>query len=241
MRAVIEAVVLAVMVVLSLRRCVFLVSALLRARPLPLPTAPPTVTVVVPARNERDVTDRLLASLARLEYPAGLLSFVLVCDGCADETPTAFRAWAGARSDTRVLELASRVGKAAAVNAGLAIADAELVVVLDADLEPMPNFVLELVRPFVDARVAAAAGYLRPKNADDNVVTRYAAVTAWVHQLVTSAATDRLGLNPPTLGAAAFRAADIAGSLAAVVLHAALRPDRWHSPRWNHVEDDVPV
>ncbi|MDB4882375.1 MAG: glycosyltransferase family 2 protein, partial [Gemmatimonadetes bacterium] len=84
-----------------------------------------------------------------------------------------------------------------------------LVVVVDADLEPMPDFVLQLVRPFADARVAAAAAYLRPKNADANVVTRYAAVTTWVHQLVTSAGTDRLGLNPPTLGAAAYRRAPL--------------------------------
>lgn len=106
-----------------------------------------------------------------------------------------------------MLELPKRVGKAAAMNAGLSLADTELIVVLDADLEPMPDFLLELVRPFADAHVAAAAALLRPKNADENLVTRYAAVTTWVHQLVTSAGTDRLRLNPPTLGAAAYRRA----------------------------------
>jgi cellulose synthase/poly-beta-1,6-N-acetylglucosamine synthase-like glycosyltransferase len=205
MRLVIEAAVIAAVAVLSLRRGVFLIAALLRPRSLPRPAAHPAVTVLVPARNERVVAERLLRALARLEYPADKLSFVLVCDGCADETPTLFRAWAHGRSDTLVIELPQRVGKAAALNAGLRLAKAGLVAVVDADLEPQPDFLLELVRPFADDRVAGAAAFLRPANADDNVITRYAAVTTWVHQLVTSAGTDRLGLNPPTLGASAFR------------------------------------
>ncbi|MDB4883974.1 MAG: hypothetical protein JWL95_2740, partial [Gemmatimonadetes bacterium] len=120
MRQLIEAIVIVAVAAFSLRRGAFLVAALLRPRPLPLRAARPTVTVLVPARNERAVANRLLASLARLEYPSGSLAFVLVCDGCADETPTLFRSWADARSDARVLELPSREGKAAALNAGLA-------------------------------------------------------------------------------------------------------------------------
>lgn len=205
MSLVIEAVVVGAVVALSLRRGVFLFAALLRSRPLPRTVALPAVTVLVPARNEQAVAERLLGALARLRYPTDKLSIVLVCDGCADETPAMFHAWADARSNVRVLELPLRVGKAAALNAGLGLAETELVAVVDADLAPWPDFLLELVRPFADNRVAGAAAFLRPANADDNIVTRYAAVTTWVHQLVTSAGTDRLGLNPPTLGAAAFR------------------------------------
>lgn len=204
-RQLFEAFLIAVIVALSLRRAAFLVATLLRPRPLPRPAATFDVTVVVPARNERAVADRLLRALSRLDYPADRLSFVFVCDGCVDETPTLFREWAGQRDRTRVLELPRNVGKAAALNAGLAVVDTEIVAILDADLQPLPDYLRELLRPFADERVAAAAAYLRPANADANVVSRYAAITTWVHQLVTSAGTDRLGLNPPTLGAAAYR------------------------------------
>jgi cellulose synthase/poly-beta-1,6-N-acetylglucosamine synthase-like glycosyltransferase len=84
---------------------------------------------------------------------------------------------------------------------------AEIVVVLDADLRPEADFVSKLVRPFTDGKVGATTAFLRPANSDANVISRYASVTSWVHQLVTSAGTDRLGLNPPTLGASAFRKA----------------------------------
>ncbi len=205
MSLVFEAVVIGAVVMLSFRRGVFLVAALLRPRLMPALGDLPSVTVLVPAWNEAEAAERLLAGLARLEYADGALSFILVCDGCTDNTPALFHAWANGRSDARVVELPQRAGKASALNAGLAETHTDVVVVVDADLAPRPDFLMEVVRPFADERVVASAAYLRPANAGQNTVTRYAAVTSWVHQLVTSAGTDRLGLNPPTLGAAAYR------------------------------------
>lgn len=206
MRTAVEAVLAAAVAALTLRRLVLLAAALAPRRSPPRPPAEwPSVTVLVAARNEAAVVEELLAALDGLEYPPDLLSFVLVCDGCTDETATSFRRWAERRSDVQTLGLPARVGKAAALARGLELVDGEVVVVLDADLRPRPDLVRELVPAFTDERVAAAAAYLRPANADDNVVTRYAAVTSWVHQLVTSAGADRLGLNPPTFGAAAYR------------------------------------
>jgi cellulose synthase/poly-beta-1,6-N-acetylglucosamine synthase-like glycosyltransferase len=92
-----------------------------------------------------------------------------------------------------------------ALNAALQLADTDLIVVLDADLKPQGEFLIHLTRPFADGGIAAAAAFLNPANAARTLVSRYAAVTTWVHQLVTSAGIDRLGLNPPTLGAAAYR------------------------------------
>ena len=140
MRLLLVGVVVAAVVLLSLRRAAFLVAALLRPRPLPPPGVLPTLAVLVPARNERTVAERLLGSLARLKYPAEKLSFVLVCDGCVDQTPTIFRGWADGRSDSRVLELEEHKGKAAALNAGLRGVEAEIVAVVDADLQPRRAF-----------------------------------------------------------------------------------------------------
>ena len=207
MRTAIESLVVSAVAVLSLRRLVLLVAALRPARPLPPPGRDPSVTVLVPARNEQVVAGRLLASLSRLEYPRDRLAFVLVTDGCTDATPSIFAAWAAQRPNARVIVLPMAQGKASALNAGLEAVNSDIVVVVDADLEPEREFLREIVRPFPDDKVGAAAAFLRPANAERNIVSRYAAVTTWVHQLVTSRGTDRLGLNPPTLGAAAYRRA----------------------------------
>lgn len=196
---------IATLLALTLRRLAFLVAATLRPRPLPEPRDVPSVTVLVPAKNEAVAAPRLLDALTRLDYPASRLHVLLISDGSTDGTAAIFRGWAANRADATVLEQSQSGGKGAALNAGLRASRSELVVVVDADLEPAPDFLRELVRPFADAGVGAAAAYLAPANADRNLVTRYAALTTWVHQLVTSAGTDRLGLDPPTLGAAAFR------------------------------------
>ncbi len=205
MTSVFVVVVTAAVMLVSLRRAIFLIAALLRPRPFSTTATLPAVTVLVPARNERAVASRLLGALSRLEYPADRISFIFMCDGCSDGSALVFRSWADQHSNAHVRELAVHGGKAAALNAGLLLATGTILVVVDADLAPRPDFLLELTRPFADDRVGAAAAFLRPRNADDNLLTRYAAITSWVHQLVTSAGIDRLGFNPPTLGAAAYR------------------------------------
>jgi len=163
--------------------------------------------MLVPAWNESATAGQLTTALSGLKYPPEKLFIILICDGCVDTTPALFRAWADKRPGVCVVELKEHVGKAAALNAGLLQANTDIVVVMDADLKPRPDFLTRLADPFADNRVGAAAAFICPANADENIVSRYAGVTSWVHQLVTSAGLDRLGLNPPTLGAAAFRRA----------------------------------
>jgi cellulose synthase/poly-beta-1,6-N-acetylglucosamine synthase-like glycosyltransferase len=203
----IKAIVIAAIIALTFRRGAYLVASLCPPRSLPAPSDRLSVTVLVPARNEATAAPRILEALSRLDYPAERLSFVLIADGCTDDTAALFRAWASRHANIKVVERPMPIGKAAALNAGLQEATGDIIVVMDADLHPIPNFLRELARPFSDDAVGGAAAYLAPKNADQNIVTRYAAVTTWVHQLVTSAGTDRLGLNPPTFGAAAYRRA----------------------------------
>lgn len=189
----------------SLRRLVFLVAALVPAREIEERALGHAVTVVVPAHDEGSVVERLVQSLERLDYPEELLRFVLVSDGSRDATAARFHDWADGRASAEVVELSNRRGKGAALSAALERVDTELVVVLDADIDPRPDFLRRLLPVFADASVGAAAGFVRPRQVEGSAAGRYAAVTAWVHQLVTSAAKDRLSLNPSTHGASAYR------------------------------------
>ncbi|MGH3054763.1 MAG: glycosyltransferase, partial [Gaiellaceae bacterium] len=203
--------VLAVAVVaFSARRFVFLVAALLPARRCArVDTDWPSLVLVVPARNEAQVLDEMIEALAQLRYPGDLLT-VLVSDGSEDATAEGFARFASDRERTLVLDLATAVGKFQAINlaidAALRVAPASrLIAVCDADLRPQPDCLARLVEPFTDPLVGATAGFLSPANATATPLARYAALESWVHQLVTSAAKDRLDLNPPTLGVSAYR------------------------------------
>jgi cellulose synthase/poly-beta-1,6-N-acetylglucosamine synthase-like glycosyltransferase len=161
---------------------------------------------VVPAHNEGSTIEGVLDALARLDYPREQLSIVLVDDGSTDDTGARLEAWAYGQPHATVVRLPARQGKYEALNRGYSGGpDSELVAVCDSDLVPHPDWLRRLVAPFADERVGATAAYLRPANADRTLVASYGAVESWVNQLVTSSAKDRLGLCPPTLGAAAYR------------------------------------
>jgi len=170
------------------------------------PAAQPEVALLVPARNEAAGADALLGSLAALDFPVDRLTITLVDDCSDDATAVLFDEWAETRPHVSVVRLPEPIGKYRALNEAIgSSAPATIVAICDADVRPRPTWLSKLVEPFADPRVGAVAGYLSPENADEGIFARYAAVESWVHQLVTSAGKDRLGLDPPTLGACAYR------------------------------------
>jgi cellulose synthase/poly-beta-1,6-N-acetylglucosamine synthase-like glycosyltransferase len=194
-------VVIAALIFISARRFVLLGGALLSgrldARRVPLPS----VLVAVSARNEAPRLEPLLNALERLDYPRDLLSVVLVDDGSTDETARLFTTWCERRPGSLAMTLTTNVGKASALNAALAVAPAaELVAVYDADQRPRPDSLRLLAAAFHAPGVGAASGYRLPSNADTGMVSRYAALESWVHQLVVQRGKDRLRLNPTTMG-----------------------------------------
>lgn len=102
----------------------------------------PTLTVVVPAYNEALVLDafhvRLMAVFDTLEAAACVL---YVDDGSADDTWTVIARLAQADARVAGLKLSRNFGKEAALTAGLDQVDADVVVVIDADLQDPPELI----------------------------------------------------------------------------------------------------
>jgi len=191
---------LALLAVLGARRLLLIVAALLPPRKVERGFAP-SVAVLVSARNEESTVPELLHALERLDYPSGRIRFVLVSDASRDATPVLFQRWVAGRSDAQCLALAAPAGKAEALNRGLALVPrSDLIAVYDADQRPEPSSLGTLAAVFTDPRVGAASGYRAPLNPDLSLVSRYAALESWVHQLVNQAGRDRLGWNPPSMG-----------------------------------------
>ncbi|MEO8592125.1 MAG: glycosyltransferase [Candidatus Solibacter sp.] len=105
----------------------------------------PAVTAVIPARNEADVVGRSLGSLAAQRYD-GKFGIVLVDDASDDGTADVARA---AAPDVRVVVAGPLpqgwTGKMWAVSEGVRHADAEYLLLTDADIVHPPDHVAELV------------------------------------------------------------------------------------------------
>lgn len=161
-----------------------------------------SVTVLVAARNEAQALPGLLAACDRLDYPAERLRFVIVDDGSTDATATIIGDWVRHRPRAQAIVLPHHAGKAAALQTALAAAaPSELIAILDADTIPQPAALAALAGAFADERVGAACGFPDPGHDHQSIVARYAALERWVSHLVTFAGKDRLGLQPPVIGA----------------------------------------
>jgi glycosyltransferase involved in cell wall biosynthesis len=100
--------------------------------------------VIVPTYNGRGSLPALLDALGRQNTAPNSFEVVVVVDGSEDGTAEFL---ASVRSPYRLQTLRQpNRGRAAAVNAGLAVASGDLVVLLDDDLEPDPGFLAALLR-----------------------------------------------------------------------------------------------
>ncbi|HXF52414.1 MAG TPA: glycosyltransferase [Dehalococcoidia bacterium] len=106
----------------------------------------PTFSFVIPALNEAaDIAATLEATLAQ-RLPA---SEVIVVDGgSTDGTREIVRRYAG-RGPVRLLEQRGRTGVGAARNAGIHAATGDVIVALNADVRPPPDFLERLAEAYV--------------------------------------------------------------------------------------------
>ena len=102
----------------------------------------PTLAVVVPAYNEAAVLAQFHARLMPvLETLAADACVLYVDDGSRDATWTVIEGLLGTDARVAGLKLARNFGKEAALTAGLDQTDADLVVVIDADLQDPPELI----------------------------------------------------------------------------------------------------
>jgi len=116
------------------------------------PRGTPRISCVVPAYNEADSLDLLLATLTReLQALVPAWEILIVDDGSLDATPAVMARWVGRRG-VRWLRLSRNFGKEAALTAGIDRANGDVVVLMDADLQHPP----EMIAPMLAAWRAGA-------------------------------------------------------------------------------------
>lgn len=135
----------------------FLLS-LCRRRPHVKTPNTPSISIVIAARNEAGRIARKLENLAALEYPSELVEVIVVSDGSTDGTNELLRSRQS--HNLKVICTEDHVGKAVALNEGVAAATGEIILFTDIRQMIEPGAVRELVANFADPRVGCVSGEL---------------------------------------------------------------------------------
>ncbi len=143
--------------------------------PPPLAAARPFVSILVSAKNEEAVIARTVRNLAALEYDEDghrRYELIVIDDQSTDRTPQILADLARGEFVHVVRTPAGSIGKAAALNLGMAHARGELVAVLDADARVRPDFLTRMTSHLSGPSIGGVQCQRRLYNAGQNLWTR---------------------------------------------------------------------
>jgi cellulose synthase/poly-beta-1,6-N-acetylglucosamine synthase-like glycosyltransferase len=133
----------------------------------------PTVSIVLPVKNEESVIGTLLDTISNLNYPANKIETIVIEDGSTDKTLEICLDYARHNSNVRVLHKHSSRGKPSALNFGISQAHGEIVAIFDADSVPDPDALRAASEYFEDPKVAAVQGKTLSLNPKKNMLTQF--------------------------------------------------------------------
>lgn len=118
-------------------------------------TAQPSVSVLVPARNEEASIGECVASLLAQEYPKEKLEIIVIDDQSTDRTAEIVRGFCAEHSSVRLLHVTDRPAgvspKINALEAGIGASHGEIIFTTDADCFVQPGWIAACMKQFEDS------------------------------------------------------------------------------------------
>jgi len=159
----------------------------------------PSVSILIPARNEEAVVGPILHRITELTYPKDKLEVILINDASTDNTGRIADEFAKTYKYLRVAHRGTDIGgkgKASALNEGLKHATGDILIFFDADYYPQLDIVEKLTSYFIDPEVGAVQGRITVLNEPTTLVSRLVALERIGGYRVDQLARDSLGLIP---------------------------------------------
>lgn len=167
----------------------------------------PPITVQLPVFNEPSVVQRLIHSIAALDYPRTKLE-IQVLDDSTDETTSlaaqCIDLYAEQGIDINLIHRPNRDGfKAGALQHGLSIANGEFIAIFDADFVPENDFLRQTIPFFlVDDRLGAVQARWGHLNANESTLTGAQSIALDKHFAIEQLVRHRANYYPKFNGAA---------------------------------------
>ena len=132
----------------------------------------PSMSVIVPVKNEEAVIESAVNAILNSNYPADKVEVIVVNDGSTDNTGKIVEALAKTNPRVNLLTLDRNYGKRIAFAEGVKSSKSQIIVCIDSDTLVEPDALMYLVQPFVDENVVATCGHGYVANKDKNLLTK---------------------------------------------------------------------
>lgn len=168
----------------------FALASLYRTPPAPGRNAAytPSVTFVIPAKNEEKMIAKTLYRCLQVDYPRELVQVIAVDDGSDDGTLAQMQRVRADHPELKILHWHPGRGKRHAQAEALGQSDSEIVIFVDSDSLVERDVVRRIVPYFADPTVGAVSGHADVYNKWTNLLTRMQAVRYFVAFRVHKAA-----------------------------------------------------
>lgn len=140
-----------------------------------------SVCVIVPLYNEGKSVAKTVCSICQQNYPAELLSIIVVDDCSTDDSyQWAREAAAKENHDVRVIQNPVNMGKRLGIARAVRMTEAEFIVSVDSDVELAKDAIELLIGEFDSPKVAAVGGRVLVSNAQKNWLTKMQTIKYYV-------------------------------------------------------------
>jgi hyaluronan synthase len=138
------------------------------------PGKEPTVTFIIPCKNEEGVIHETIKHCATINYPKEKIEIITVNDGSTDNTLAEMLRAKKDFTDVKINVMSWRKnrGKREGMNYGFRRAKGEIIIQLDSDSYPAPDALRFMVTPFKNPEVAVVSAHSEPANRDENTLTK---------------------------------------------------------------------
>ncbi|MEJ2126873.1 MAG: glycosyltransferase family 2 protein [Candidatus Bathyarchaeota archaeon] len=159
----------------------------------------PKVSVLIPARNEEKVIDRILQRMTELTYPKNKFEVLVIDDASTDQTGKNAKRFAKYYDFIHFIQRSQKEGgkgKPEVLNCALKYVTGEIIYCFDADYYPQRNVIEKLNESFKDPKVGAVQGRVTVLNERDSLITRLVTLERTGGYRVDQFARNELNLIP---------------------------------------------
>jgi len=158
----------------------------------------PSVSFVVPAKNEGDNIAETLRRFGQVEYPKEKIEIIAINDGSTDNTLAEMlkvqKELGPIVKRFKVVDWKENRGKRDGMAAGVKMSRSEIIIFIDSDSFIDKDCVRHLVKYFIYQEVGAVSGHTDVHNYDTNLLTRMQAVRYYISFKIYKAAESVFGL-----------------------------------------------